>query len=111
MAANYNLPQFAWLLLTVIITIALFEVLFADSITTIGLNNWLMTIEWSFLFDELTLLMLLPIMSVSMLVQLYSFGYMSNDQHLARFMSYLSLFTFAIMTCTAILVILSFGII
>jgi NADH:ubiquinone oxidoreductase subunit 5 (subunit L)/multisubunit Na+/H+ antiporter MnhA subunit len=31
---------------------------------------------------------------VSTVVHIYSGGYMSNDPHLSRFMSYLSLFTF-----------------
>ena len=38
--------------------------------------------------------MLLVVNIVSALVHLYSTDYMSNDPHLPRFMSYLSLFTF-----------------
>ncbi len=38
--------------------------------------------------------MLLVVTSISTLVHLYSTEYMSQDPHLARFMSYLSFFTF-----------------
>lgn len=38
--------------------------------------------------------MLILITSVSALVHIYSTGYMSDDPHIPRFMSYLSLFTF-----------------
>jgi proton-translocating NADH-quinone oxidoreductase chain L len=40
------------------------------------------------------MVMLLVIVSVSFLVHLFSLGYMGDDPHLTRFMSYLSLFTF-----------------
>ena len=35
---------------------------------------------------------------VSALVHIYSIGYMSHDPHKPRFMAYLSLFTFAMLT-------------
>ena len=38
--------------------------------------------------------MLVVVTFVSSLVHLYSAGYMSEDPHIPRFMSYLSLFTF-----------------
>lgn len=38
--------------------------------------------------------MLLTVAVVSILVHIYSIGYMSNDPHIPRFMAYLSLFTF-----------------
>ena len=38
--------------------------------------------------------MLSMISIVSTVVHIYSGGYMSNDPHLSRFMSYLSMFTF-----------------
>lgn len=38
--------------------------------------------------------MLVVVLSVSLLVHIYSTSYMSEDPHLPRFMSYLSLFTF-----------------
>jgi len=38
--------------------------------------------------------MLIVVGSVSFFVHLYSTDYMGNDPHIARFMAYLSLFTF-----------------
>lgn len=51
-------------------------------------------INWNFLFDNLTITMLVIVTSISLLVHIYSYEYMSQDPHLSRFMSYLSLFTF-----------------
>jgi NADH-quinone oxidoreductase subunit L len=50
------------------------------------------------LIDPLTSLMLLVITVISLLVQIYSLGYMKGDQRLARFYSFLSLFTFSMLT-------------
>lgn len=58
------------------------------------INSDLFYVDWSFLFDSLTVTMLVVVTSVSSLVHLYSSSYMSEDPHLSRFMSYLSLFTF-----------------
>jgi len=64
----------------------------------IVLSPWiysdLIKINWGFLFDSLTAVMLFVITFISSLVHLYSLEYMENDPHLVRFMSYLSLFTF-----------------
>jgi NADH-quinone oxidoreductase subunit L len=49
------------------------------------------------MFDSVTSIMLIVVTSVSTLVHLYSTGYMSDDPHLPSFMSYLSLFTFAML--------------
>ena len=58
------------------------------------INSDLLYVNWSFLFDSLSVTMLVVVTSVSFLVHMYSSGYMSEDPHLSRFMSYLSLFTF-----------------
>jgi NADH-ubiquinone oxidoreductase chain 5 len=52
------------------------------------------TIKGEFLLDSLTVSMLIPVMIISTCVQLYSLEYLKTDPHLARFMSYLSLFSF-----------------
>lgn len=57
-------------------------------------DSELFTTEFGFQFDSLTSTMLILITSVSALVHIYSTGYMSDDPHIPRFMSYLSLFTF-----------------
>lgn len=47
-----------------------------------------------FLIDPLTALMLLVVNFVSLLVHIYSIGYMADDDGYQRFFSYISLFTF-----------------
>lgn len=50
--------------------------------------------DWAIRVDALSIVMMAVITGVSGLVHLYSWGYMSEDPHKARFFSYLSLFTF-----------------
>jgi proton-translocating NADH-quinone oxidoreductase chain L len=52
------------------------------------------SLNWGFLFDTLSVVMLIVITSVSTLVQIYSIGYMAHDPNRAKFMGYLSLFVF-----------------
>ena len=47
-----------------------------------------------FLIDPLTVVMLVIVTFVSLLVHIYSIGYMSDDDGYQRFFSYISLFTF-----------------
>ncbi len=56
-----------------------------------------MSVDWALRVDALTAVMLVVITSVSALVHLYSWGYMSEDPDQPRFFSYLSLFTFAML--------------
>ncbi len=50
-----------------------------------------------FMIDRLSVVMMVMITFVSMLVHLYSVGYMSSDPGNQRFFSYVSLFTFAML--------------
>ena len=63
---------------------------------TIGswINCGLFVVNWGFIFDSLSISMLLMVSLVSGSVHFYSLGYMENDINLVKFMSYLSLFTF-----------------
>jgi len=78
--------------------VAFFEVALAGSSVTVSLATWLdselLDLSWSFLFDSLTVSMLLPVLIVSALVHIYSVGYMAADPHHQRFFAYLSMFTF-----------------
>jgi NADH-quinone oxidoreductase subunit L len=56
-----------------------------------------MHVSWSLRVDALTAVMLVVVTSVSALVHLYSWGYMSDDPDQPRFFAYLSLFTFAML--------------
>jgi len=87
------------LIITLLLSIiAFYEVIFCDSPCYINLINWidseLLSGTWGFMFDSLTVVMLLVVTSISSLVHIYSIGYMGEDPHVPRFMSYLSLFTF-----------------
>jgi NADH-quinone oxidoreductase subunit L len=54
-------------------------------------------VDWALRFDTLSIVMMCVITIVSACVHLYSVGYMSHDKSKARFMAYLSLFTFAML--------------
>ncbi len=56
-----------------------------------------LSVDWSLRVDSLTAVMLVVITTVSALVHLYSWGYMSEDPSQPRFFAYLSLFTFAML--------------
>ncbi len=68
------------------------------ALPTTTLISWIssggFSANWSLKVDQLTAVMLVVVTLVSSLVHLYSTGYMHEDKSLARFMSYLSLFTF-----------------
>ena len=78
--------------------VAFYEVALAGSPCYFEVMTWIdsemFSFSWGFLFDSLTVVMLVVVTSVSSLVHLYSTEYMGHDPHLPRFMSYLSLFTF-----------------
>jgi len=87
------------LLITFLISVFCFyEVALVGCPVYIKLSTWInseiVNIDWGFSFDSLTMVMCCIVTFVSMLVHLYSTEYMSNDPHLSRFMSFLSLFTF-----------------
>jgi NADH-ubiquinone oxidoreductase chain 5 len=83
---------------TILAVIAFFEVGFNNIPVSIELFRWIdsewFNIVWGFQFDSLTVSMLIPVLIISSLVHIYSISYMSNDPHIQRFFSYLSLFTF-----------------
>ncbi|MDD9798399.1 MAG: NADH-quinone oxidoreductase subunit L [Alphaproteobacteria bacterium] len=53
--------------------------------------------DWKLRIDTLTAVMLVVVNSISMLVHIYSIGYMHHDPHRPRFFAYLSFFTFAML--------------
>ncbi len=68
----------------------------------ITLTSWIssgsFSANWSLKLDSLTAIMLVVVTVISSLVHIYSIGYMSEDKSIGRFMSYLSLFTFFMLT-------------
>lgn len=85
------------LITTILSFIAFYEVILCNSPVSIELYPWIniehLKVTWSFYFDELTVSMLIPVLIVSLLVHIYSIGYMGEDPHQQRFFSYISLFT------------------
>jgi NADH-ubiquinone oxidoreductase chain 5 len=93
-----HLTLFCMVFTTVFSLFFLLQVTLLNEMYYIDCGLWISTgmllINWGFLFDPITVLMLSMISIVSTVVHLYACGYMSEDPHLSRFMSYLSLFTF-----------------
>ena len=54
-------------------------------------------LEIGFLIDPLTVLMMLVVTFVSLMVHVYTIGYMAEDPGYQRFFSYISLFTFSML--------------
>jgi NADH-ubiquinone oxidoreductase chain 5 len=86
------------LITTIFSVMSFFEVGFNNIAVGVKLFRWIdsesFNILWGFNFDSLTVSMLIPVLVISLLVHIYSIGYMSHDPHNQRFFSYLSLFTF-----------------
>jgi NADH-quinone oxidoreductase subunit L len=63
--------------------------------------TWMVTgnikFEVGFLVDKLTVVMMTVVTSVSLMVHIYTIGYMHDDPGYQRFFSYISLFTFAML--------------
>jgi len=55
------------------------------------------TFEIGFLIDKLSALMMLVVTFVSLMVHIYTIGYMREDPGYSRFFSYIALFTFAML--------------
>jgi NADH-quinone oxidoreductase subunit L len=54
-------------------------------------------LEVGFLIDSLTVMMMLVVTFVSLMVHVYTIGYMADDPGYQRFFSYISLFTFSML--------------
>ena len=69
-----------------------FPVIEQDAPTWISVGT--LHIDFGFVLDQLSLLMLLVITGVGFLIHIYSVGYMAHDKSFWRFFSYLNLFLF-----------------
>ncbi|MFC3713909.1 NADH-quinone oxidoreductase subunit L [Sphingoaurantiacus capsulatus] len=81
--------------------VTFFDVAIGGNDHTVRVLEWIssgnLQIDWALRVDTLTAVMLVVITTVSALVHLYSWGYMSEDPDQPRFFAYLSLFTFAML--------------
>ncbi len=78
-----------------------YKVLNENYISNLSIFTWInsgsLIANWTIKIDALSSIMLVIVTLVSALVHIYSIGYMSQDPHKQRFMSYLSLFTFSML--------------
>jgi hypothetical protein len=81
--------------------VAFVRVGFYGEAAQVKVASWIVSgsfsVDWAFRIDTLTAVMLIVVTTVSMLVHLYSIGYMHEDPARPRFFAYLSLFTFAML--------------
>ena len=89
--------------ITAILSIIIFyNVVTQDYNNNIVIASWIksgsLEINWAINIDALSSVMLVVVTLISSIVHIYSIGYMSHDPHKPRFMAFLSLFTFAMLT-------------
>ena len=87
-----------FIFLSLIVTIFCFyEVVICGYFCIIPVFDWvnfgLLNFKIEFLFDSLTISMMIVVLTISFLVHLYSVEYMAEDPHLNRFLGFLTLFT------------------
>jgi NADH-quinone oxidoreductase subunit L len=77
------------------------EILLAGGPRVITLASWIVAggvdVNWAIRLDTLSGVLIVVVTVVSSMVHVYSIGYMAEDPSIPRFMSYLSLFTFAML--------------
>jgi NADH-quinone oxidoreductase subunit L len=82
-------------------SVAIFQDVMAGHTFNGAVYQWLTTgdisIEVGFLIDQLTVMMMLVVTFVSLMVHIYTIGYMAEDKGYQRFFSYISLFTFSML--------------
>jgi NADH-quinone oxidoreductase subunit L len=87
------------LLLSAVLGVLLFrDILATEEVRVIPLTSWIVAggvdVVWSLRLDTLSGVMIVVVTVVSSMVHVYSIGYMAEDLSIPRFMAYMSLFTF-----------------
>ncbi len=79
-------------------TVKLYEWINAGAVRTAEgpLANF--TVDWSFLLDPLSSVMILVVTGIGFLIHVYSIGYMHEEDGYYRFFAYLNLFMFSMLT-------------
>jgi len=93
------------LIATIVSAMLFYAVVFEHQAVTGSLYEWAQTglpgaglhLELGFLIDPLTVTMMLVVSFVSLMVHIYTIGYMADDPGYQRFFSYISLFTFSML--------------
>jgi|TARA_B110000858_G_scaffold86818_1_gene100303 NADH-quinone oxidoreductase subunit L len=85
-----------------VLSVWVFKLVIFDSASyNARVYQWLqagsLSIEIGFMVDSLTAIMLVVVTFVSLMVHIYTVGYMKGDDGYSRFFSYISLFTFSML--------------
>jgi NADH-quinone oxidoreductase subunit L len=88
----YGPADFAWTVRN--IPLPLRDLPFVETCSLPWINAGLLHVNFSFVLDQLSLVMLLVVTGVGFLIHVYSVGYMGDDKGYARYFSYLNLFLF-----------------
>ena len=82
--------------------VTFFDVGIGGNARTTELFTWIQSgsfeLSWALKVDTLTAVMMVVVCGVSSMVHVYSIGYMHHDSSVPRFMCYLGLFTFMMLT-------------
>ncbi|MFH0935227.1 MAG: NADH-quinone oxidoreductase subunit L, partial [Pseudomonadota bacterium] len=82
-------------------SVAIFQDVMAGHVFNGSVYKWMSSgntsFEVGFLIDRLTVMMMLVVTFVSLMVHIYTIGYMQEDPGYQRFFSYISLFTFSML--------------
>lgn len=77
------------------------QIVFHQGATVIELLPWIQVdsfqASWGFKLDTLSATMVFMVNTISLVIHIYSVGYMSHDKSIPRFMGYLSFFSFAML--------------
>ena len=71
------------------------EIFYEDLYKWISVNNFHITI--GYLIDKLSAIMIAVVLFISLVVHIYSIGYMKDEKNFKRFFSYIALFTFSML--------------
>ncbi len=84
-----------------VLSVLIYQDVQAGNVYNGAVYTWMesggLKLEIGFLIDPLTVLMMLVVTFVSLMVHVYTIGYMAEDPGYQRFFSYISLFTFSML--------------
>ncbi len=96
-----HLVTIAGVLVAFICSLLIFQDVLAGHSFNGTIYTWLtsgnLNLEVGFLIDRLTVVMMLVVTFVSLMVHIYTIGYMHDDPGYQRFFSYIALFTFSML--------------
>src|SRR5436190_1615096 len=79
-------------------TVKLYEWINAGAVRTTGGPLARFSIDWAYLLDPLSSVMVLVVTGIGFLIHVYSTGYMHDEDGFYRFFAYLNLFMFSMLT-------------